>query len=803
MYMKSILLLFLFLLPALSYSQYTIKGKVVDSRSNQPLAFVSIIFNNDPHSGTTTDIDGKFTFTSSKKITTITCSYIGYKTLVISPGENESLNELIIKLSSSATELKEVVIRSGENPANRIVRQVIQNKDMNNPEKVSSFKYTSYNKIVYDFKPSDTLNTDSSKQQLRINKVLQGGHIFMMESVTERKFIAPDKNDEVIIGTKVSGLKDPPFGPLATDIQPFSFYKDIFPVLGVNYLNPISNGSLNKYDFYIEDTLFQDADTVFILSFKPKPGRNFEGLTGLLYINTNKYAIQNVIAEPYEKGLIDVKLQQQYHFLDNKQWFPEQLNFELLIRQYPSKEMGIYANGKGYIKDVQLYAALGRKDFYAESLRMADSAAKRDIQFWANERTEPLQTREKITYRVIDSLGEKINIDKKLKFFEKLMQGRVPLYSFDIDLSKTLVINRFEGYRAGAGIYTNDKFSRIIYAGGFAGYGLKDKRWKYGGEVMLVADREKELEIKAAFQNNLSETGTSGLKYFGKYNFLREYMSFRMDNIKQYSVAVRFRAVKYAKLNIAFNHTMINPLYDYEYGETGQQKITDYNTSDITVNLRFAYREKIFRSGDQRMSMGTKYPVLYLTYTKGIKGIYDSRFDFNKVEARIETSVLSKNIGQTNIRIDGGITDRDLPYGLLFTGEGAYDKFARIPVKNYFQTVSPYEFLSDRYVNVFLSHNFSSLLLKTKKFQPHIIIHQNMGWGNLSRPANHQLIGFVTKEKGLFESGLQIDNIVKINYLNFVYLGLGVAGFYRYGPYSWPDAKDNFVWKITTTFSIK
>ena len=139
---------------------------------------------------------------------------------------------------------------------------------------------------------------------------------------------------------------------------------------------------------------------------------------------------------------------------------------------------------------------------------------------------------------------------------------------------------------------------------------------------------------------SFAETGTPGLKFFGNYNFLREYMASQMDKIKQYSFSVGFRTLKYAKLNFSFDHTMVHPLYEYEYGPANQQKITDYTYSNITINLRYAYREKIFRSGNQRMSMGTKYPVLYLTYTRGIKGIYNSRFNFNKVEARIEKSFL-------------------------------------------------------------------------------------------------------------------------------------------------------------------
>jgi hypothetical protein len=268
-----------------SYSQFSIKGKIIDVRTKEPLAFVNIIFNNNSHSGTTTDIDGKFYFNQSQKISSICCTYVGYEKLTISPDSLKKDNKgFIIELKPDVLNLQEIVVVPGENPANRIIRKVIQNKEINNPENISSFKYTSYNKSIYDFEPNDTLDSDSIR--IRMNKLFKGGHLLIMESVTERKYISPDINEEIITGAKVSGFKHPSFAPLATDLQPFTFYKDNIKMLEINYLNPISNGSLKKYLFKITDTLYQNTDTVFILSFKPIKGTNIQGLTGLLYINT-------------------------------------------------------------------------------------------------------------------------------------------------------------------------------------------------------------------------------------------------------------------------------------------------------------------------------------------------------------------------------------------------------------------------------------------------------------------------------------------------------------------------------------
>src|SRR5688572_30192521 len=176
-----------------SFSQYTISGKVIDADTRDPLPFVNIVFNNNPLTGISTDINGTFTYTSDVRLDVLVCSYVGYNkvTLVLDSAE---VKPLLIAMESSSYSLGEVVVRAGENPANRIIRNVIRNKDINNPEKISSFRYTSYNKVIYDFDFSDTLSDDINEEE--INEFFKGGHLFVMESVTERKFIQPDNSEE-------------------------------------------------------------------------------------------------------------------------------------------------------------------------------------------------------------------------------------------------------------------------------------------------------------------------------------------------------------------------------------------------------------------------------------------------------------------------------------------------------------------------------------------------------------------------------------------------------------------------------
>jgi hypothetical protein len=113
-----------------------------------------------------------------------------------------------------------------------------------------------------------------------------------------------------------------------------------------------------------------------------------------------------------------------------------------------------------------------------------------------------------------------------------------------------------------------------------------------------------------------------------------------------------------------------------------------------------------------------------------------------------------------------------------------------------------YEFVSDRYVNLFFSHNFGSLLFKKPKFQPQLVIFTNAGYGSLQHKEQQSHLGFKTMEKGFFESGILVNNLVKINYYNIVYLGLGGGAFMRYGAYAAPQVEKNVVYKISLVLTF-
>ena len=98
-----------FLLSGWANAQTTIKGKVVDAKSRQPLdaAFVTVAGNNTQK--TLSDENGSFVLKTNQSIITLSVSHIGYKTYTVTPANK---NALIIELQPDAIKLEDVKLYS-------------------------------------------------------------------------------------------------------------------------------------------------------------------------------------------------------------------------------------------------------------------------------------------------------------------------------------------------------------------------------------------------------------------------------------------------------------------------------------------------------------------------------------------------------------------------------------------------------------------------------------------------------------------------------------------------------------------
>jgi hypothetical protein len=806
----SVILISLLFFPISAHAQI-IRGQIVDSESQKPLAFVNIVTNTN-RSGSVSDIDGRFNIQLPEgKFDSLLFSYVGYEKMAIAASALSK--NMLVELKRNTYNLDEVIILPGENPADRIIYKVIENRDKNNPEKLKSYAYTSYNKLFFTVK-TDSLyknlndinfkKTADDSLEIELQEFLGSKHLFMMETVTEKKFMKPDKEHEKVLASRTSGLKSSSFSFIATQFQSFSFYNDYVSLLDKNYLNPLSKNSPTKYLFIIEDTLFSGADSIYVLSFRPKKGKNFLGMKGLLYIHTDGYAVQNVLAEPDEKSEkgIHVSVMQQYEKQGNA-WFPVQLNTDLEYNAIQFDGRPLLGVGRSYLRDIQINPELSKKDFSEIVLSFDDDMDKKRDAVLEQYRDSSLDEKEANTYHFIDSIGADVKLDQKLLLFESLIDLRLPYKFIDIDLSRILRYNNYEGFRLGLGVWTNDKVSKYFSIGTYAAYGFKDKSWKYGAEAFGYLYRKKDIRLGIKHHYDVFEAG--GMLFDIRSSNLaaepqfRNLLISRMDIEQRTEIYLNGRFIPYfttrffaadVKRNFTGGYTFLPKQSD----ANPAMVIGDVMYQEVGFSFKYAYKERFIPFGKKFLSQGTNYPILSGRLSKGIGyGNPTYQLDFIRLEAMLDKSFLIRNIGRSNFRLMGGKILGDAPYSLVFNGLGSYDRLFGVFAINSFQTMRMNEFASDEFVYLFHTHNFHTLLYKGKKFQPKIVITNAVGFGRMSKPLMHSNIAFRQMDKGFFESGLFLNDIFRSNLSS---LGFGVV--YRYGGYSYPTVVENLGLRLSS-----
>lgn len=799
-------LVFLSFIPTLLFGQHQLKGKVIDSKTKEALAFVNIITGN--NLGATTGIDGQFTFNSTKPITSLKLSYVGYEPQEINVTGKKYI---AIELKSTNYELMEFKVLPGENPAHRIIKKVVENRKINDPEKSLNFKYDSYTKLYFTAQidsvimnnPDSIIKLDTNDQ--KAIDFLDKHHLFMMESVTERKYKQPDKSYEKIIASRVSGLKNPTFSLLGTEMQSFSFYKSNLHVLGESYLNPVSVNSHNKYLFLIEDTTFSGADTVFILSFRPRKSKNFKGLKGLLYINTDGFALQNVIAEPVGEESITVKIQQKYQKIDGA-WFPIQLNSNMIFNNAQVNNYKVLGIGKTYLKNIVINPELSNKEFSYIETEIDKDATKKDEEFWNQYREDTLSLKEQNTYQFVDSVGKAEHFDRKMKGFEALITGKLKWGFVDFDINRFFQYNDYEGFRLGAGLHTNKYLLKWMSVGGYGAYGFKDKEFKYGGDVDFKISHKYDIAINLSAIKDVAEPGIVSF-YDYKTPLLSTagnrvlYLS-RMNNIDKLEARLKFRTLRYLKVYLFANQENVEVTNDYYFNKVIDANTTlhdkYYTFTEAGVELRYAFKEKVIESFNMQIPKPSKYPIIYARIAQGVKTL-NGEYEYTRYAVKAEKRFYIKGLGAPKFSLEAGLTDGKVPQHKLNSSKGTNDTkdFLLVSTENAFETMLPYEFFSSEYVHFHFRHSFGSLLFKTKKFAPELVLTSSVGFGALSYQGLHQGETFNTMEKGYYESGVLINKILKLNFTTF-----GVGAFYRYGPYELPKTSDNFTVKMSIGFGF-
>ena len=248
---------FIFFAVTASFAQETIvRGKVTDAGSGDPLPFVNVVFKGTTTGGTT-DFDGKFVIRALKPTDSVIATYIGYhpRAKKIKKGVDQVIN---FQLSEEKTNLQEVVVKAGENPAWEILRGVVRNRDLNDKRKLNAYEYDVYTKTEVDL-DNITPQFREKKVMKKIAAVLDSVDrivgedgkpvlpLFITEGISKFYYReSPQLSTETILRSKINGVGIDD-GTMVTQLvgstfQEYNFYQNWVPIINKNFVSPLADG---------------------------------------------------------------------------------------------------------------------------------------------------------------------------------------------------------------------------------------------------------------------------------------------------------------------------------------------------------------------------------------------------------------------------------------------------------------------------------------------------------------------------------------------------------------------------------
>jgi hypothetical protein len=401
--MKKIITLFFLFVSVTFIGQ--VKGKITDMKNN-PLSFVSVYLDNTV-TGTTSNDNGDYILDLIRKGKyTIVFQFLGFKTVKKEVEISSFPFYLNVKLEEESVQLSEISISTKDNPANRIIRNVIANKDKNT-DKFANYTAKFYSRGLYRIKdaPKKFLGQTLGDFGGGLDST-RSGIIYLSETISDIKFQKKPKNfKENIIASKVSGQDNGISFNRAEDAN-INFYENSVE-FGNNLVSPLSTNAFSYYKFKLEGT-FYDKNGRLINKIKILPKRkNDPVFSGALYIVEDDWALYgadvSVTGAQVNIPVVDVlKLKQNYNYSDkNDAWVLISQSIDFRVNALGFKFDGRFSSA---FSNYDFIPNFNEKTFTNEVLTFEKEATEKDSSYWITLRPVPLTTEEVKDYEVKDSL---------------------------------------------------------------------------------------------------------------------------------------------------------------------------------------------------------------------------------------------------------------------------------------------------------------------------------------------------------------------------------------------------------------
>jgi hypothetical protein len=804
----SILLVFLYCFSVSSiFGQFVIKGRVTDANNGDPIPFASVGLVG-VSQGARTNFQGEFTLNSKFTADSLFTSFVGYKKRVKKITRGLAFQEINFQIEPSTLEMAEVKVYSGENPAYRILRGVLQHKESNDRSKLIAYEYDSYTKMELDvdnisekFKERQVMKDIAQAIKKFEEMAGEDGKLiiptYISESIGKFYYLEnPQRKKEVIQKTNIKGVgvSDGSFVSQLVGgnlVASYNFYQNYVPFFGKDFASPIGENWKAKYSYFLGDTVNVEGRVCYQLDFDPKNSADLV-FRGQMWIDTTSFALVQIDAV-VDKGanlnfIERIKISQELEQTSNGVWLPARTRFLIDLEEISQGSAGMLL--KMYISNKDFVVNKPHEvSFYDVPSEVAQDATKPNAEFWKHARHEPLSSYDHLASSLIDTVQNLPIVRTYVEIAELVLSGYRQFNGIEAGPYITsFAINAVEGARFRLGFRTNANFDKKWILRGNVGFGTKDLVPKYSLEVNYLFSKKKWTIAGLRHSYDVERVGLTP-EFIGDnklfYAFTRwgafSGAFFRRETDGFFSSEL----AKGITLTTSLTSRSFDPLFHFQYRlnpELGRASAVqdNYQETFATLELRFAKNVTFIMNGNERIALATKrFPMITLKYQHGFKGFLGGDFTYDRFTLKAYQTLRLGTLGRSDYTFTAGYTPSNLPAPLLFPHLGNETFFF---VRSAFSTMNYFEFVSDQFASIQYNHNFEGLLFNRipliKKLKWRLIGSANVLMGS-QRSANKEIMKevdnplrakFVDRysfdsldpSKPFAEVGYGIDNIFKV-----------------------------------------
>ena len=512
----------------------------------------------------------------------------------------------------------------------------------------------------------------------------------------------------------------------------------------------------------------------------------------MVYINSDGYAISHFVSSSADTSSgLEMRIEQVYQKTKGL-WFPQELNYELEFKQYISPVIKLLISGHSVVDSASFTIPAGIRFDKAYPVKLDDSIDLHTESDWVKIRPDTITVKEKHTYHTIDSLVENLKIEKWFSAIGSLADNRLPYKFLDIDITRLIASNNYEDTRFGIGLYTNNKISKYFTAGGWVGYGIDDKRLKYGfsGTYFLKGNRDN--RIKVFYNDDYQNAGAIRIHDEIDRAGYRRWLLTSPDRVREYGISSRLRK-GYWEIEMEARKMKFNSFYEngFEYGGINLKELEG---KEASLGFRYAYGEKRAPIFGYYFPIETKYPIVYFRTSLGTLAAgkdYSTTYLRSLVAVRYAKHF--RRWGNDAFQLEAGmirsLENMPLPRAFLLASKGFRREGRNFYAQGGFLTMRPFDFYSNSYISFFYKHDMDKFLWQLKFSRPFISLAHNMVFGHLGNES--QIAAGVSTNAGSYhETGFILNQLLQKKVFHSFYLNVNAGVFVHWtSPFNFQDER--------------